>query len=224
MSPGTSPNGVTLPSEGIEAARAGLGLAEVAHLAATCRGCDLWARGTQTVFGQGSTDARLMLVGEQPGDEEDRAGSPFVGPAGRMLDRALADAGVDRERVFITNVVKHFKWRPSGRRRLHERPTRAEIRACGPWLEAELELVRPDALVLLGATAAQALLGPSFRLTEQRGASIPSALAPLVVATFHPSAVLRARDRESRERFYGQVVEDLRGVAGKLDGAASRQP
>jgi uracil-DNA glycosylase len=211
---------ITPPADGLAAARAGRGLADVAELAGGCRGCDLWARGTQTVFGEGTIAARVMLVGEQPGDQEDLAGSPFVGPAGRMLDRALVEAGIDRERVFVTNVVKHFKWRPSGKWRLHERPTRAEIRACRPWLEAELELVQPKALVLLGATAAQALLGPSFRLTRQRGTPVPSMLADLVVATFHPSAILRAREPDDRERTYAQLVGDLRAVERMLSGNA----
>src|SRR3954453_1949068 len=161
----------------------------VREVAAGCRACDLWANATQTVFGEGRTHVPLMLVGEQPGDKEDLAGHPFVGPAGQMLDRALQEAGIDRERVFVTNVVKHFKWRPSGKRRLHERPNPAEIRACRPWLDLELEIVRPDLLVALGATAAQAILGREFRITEQRGAILdPIGDGPRVLATFHPSA------------------------------------
>ena len=142
--------------------------------AAGCRGCSLWEKATQTVFGAGPVPAALMLVGEQPGDREDIVGDPFVGPAGRVLDQALAEAGIDRERIFVTNVVKHFKWRPSGKRRLHERPSRAEVRACRPWLEAELGLVQPDVMVLLGATAAQAVIGPDFRVTTSRGRVMPS--------------------------------------------------
>ena len=163
-----------------------------------CRRCELWARATQTVFGVGPVDARLMLVGEQPGDHEDREGLPFVGPAGRILSEALERAGVDRETVFVTNVVKHFRWRPSGKRRLHERPTKANIEACRPWIEAELALVRPDVLVLMGATAAGALLGPDVSVTRDRGHLIPSPLAPGVFVTVHPSSILRSRgDREA---------------------------
>ncbi len=208
-----------LPVIGREAALAGADLTRLAQLAAGCRACDLWRRGTQTVFGTGRHEARVMLVGEQPGDREDLAGLPFVGPAGQMLDRALADAGIDRERAFVTNVVKHFKWRPSGKRRLHERPNRAEVRACAPWLEAELALVRPDALVLLGATAAQALLGSSFRVTEHAGQAVESALAPFVIATLHPSAILRSRDASEREASYARLIDDLRLAAAALAGS-----
>jgi uracil-DNA glycosylase len=178
--------------------------------AATCTACDLYARATQTVFGEGRRRARLMLVGEQPGDREDLAGHPFVGPAGAMLDRALDDAGIDREQVFVTNVVKHFKWRPSGKRRLHERPNAAEVRACRPWLDLELEIIRPELLVALGATAAQAIVGRAFRITEQRG-EILDVLdgGPRVLATFHPSAILRARTPEDRERMLAALVGDL---------------
>jgi uracil-DNA glycosylase family protein len=178
--------------------------------AASCTACDLYARATQTVFGEGRRRAPLMLVGEQPGDREDVAGHPFVGPAGAMLDSALEEAGIDRERAFVTNVVKHFKWRPSGKRRLHERPNAAEIRACRPWLNLELEIVRPDLLVALGATAAQAIVGRDFRITEQRG-EILDVLdgGPRVLATFHPSAILRARTPEDRERMRAALVGDL---------------
>lgn len=210
-----------LPEIGLEAAREGADLDHVATLAAACRGCDLWRNATQTVFGEGSTSARIVLVGEQPGDREDLAGHPFVGPAGQLLDRALADAGIAREQAFVTNVVKHFKWRPSGKRRLHERPTRGEVRACGPWLEAELGLVRPEAVVLLGATAAQALLGPSFRLTANLGRPVESAIAPFVLATLHPSAVLRSRSSEERASSYGRLVSDLR-LAAEAVPAATR--
>jgi uracil-DNA glycosylase len=189
------------PSAGLEAAR---------RVAAGCTACDLYARATQTVFGEGRSRAPLMLVGEQPGDREDLAGKPFVGPAGAMLDRALAEAGIARERVFVTNVVKHFKWKPSGKRRLHERPNAAEVRACRPWLDLETEIVRPDLLVALGATAAQALLGRAFRITEQRGEiHEPVDGGPRMMATFHPSAILRARTPEDRERMLAALVGDL---------------
>lgn len=188
------------------------------EIAAGCRACDLWERATRTVFGVGEPTAPLVLVGEQPGDREDRAGLPFVGPAGQLLDRALAEAGIDREKAFVTNVVKHFKWRPApgGKRRLHERPNVGEIRACVPWLEAELSIVKPDALVLLGATAAQSLLGASFKLTLHRGEWIESPLAPLVVATIHPSAILRSRGDQARRGEMEGFVADLAGVAEEL--------
>jgi DNA polymerase len=192
---------------------AGAPLEEVARLADGCRACDLWARATQTVFGIGPTPAPVMLVGEQPGDREDLAGEPFVGPAGGILDRALREAGIDRKKVFVTNAVKHFKWRPSGKRRLHEKPTRAEVRACAPWAAAELALVRPRALVCLGATAATALLGPSIRVSELAQTPIQSALAPLVLATLHPSAVLRAGGGEQTRAAFERIVGDLRIVA-----------
>jgi uracil-DNA glycosylase len=182
--------------------------------AASCHGCDLWQRATQTVFGAGPVPAPLMLVGEQPGDREDLAGEPFVGPAGQILDTALRQAGIDRERVFVTNVVKHFKWRPSGKRRLHERPNRAEVRACRPWLEAELDLVKPDLLVLMGATAAQAILGPSFRVSVEHGRVVSSPLDVRVMATVHPSSILRA-DPDAREREMELLVADL-AAAGKI--------
>jgi uracil-DNA glycosylase len=187
------------------------GLEVIGTLAAGCRACDLWERATQTVFGEGAVPAPLMLVGEQPGDREDLAGHPFVGPAGRVLDEAMIEAGIDREQVFVTNVVKHFKWRPSGKRRLHERPNAVEIRACRPWLDLELEVVRPEVLVLLGATAAQALLGRDFRVSERRGELLPPIRpgGPRLLATQHPSSVLRARTREERELGRRMLVEDL---------------
>jgi uracil-DNA glycosylase len=190
----------------------------VRQAALGCHACALWERATQTVFGQGAVPARVMLVGEQPGDREDEEGEPFVGPAGRVLDEALAAAGIDRERAFVTNVVKHFKWRPSpsGKRRLHERPNRVEVGACLPWVKTELALVRPEALVLLGATAATALVGPDVRVTRDHGRPIASDLASLVVATIHPSAVLRSRDARSREATYDGLVADLRTVAAAL--------
>jgi uracil-DNA glycosylase family protein len=194
-------------------------LAAAASVAAGCTACDLFARATQTVFGEGPARAPLFLLGEQPGDQEDVAGHPFVGPAGELLGRALDDAGIRREDAFVSNVVKHFKWKPQGKRRLHERPNAAEIRACRPWLDLELELVRPEVLVLLGATAAGAILGPRFRLTTGRGRLIepdgdqPAASAAperhLRVATFHPSAVLRARDADARRTTYEALVADL---------------
>ena len=194
--------------------RPSAGLAAARKAAAGCKACDLWQRATQTVFGQGPKHAPLMLVGEQPGDREDLAGTPFVGPAGRLLDDALAEAGIDRTTVFVSNVVKHFKWRPSGKRRLHERPNAAEVRACRPWLDLELEIVKPTLLVCLGATAAQAILGRDFRITEQRGEVLPAIDGgPPVLATFHPSAILRARTPEDRERSMAALVADLSRAA-----------
>jgi DNA polymerase len=182
-------------------------------IAAGCKACDLWKRGTQTVFGAGPSGAAVMMVGEQPGNEEDLAGSPFVGPAGKLLDRALVAAGIDRAQVYVTNAVKHFKWQPRGKRRIHEKPRDDEVEACLPWLEAEIAAVRPAIVVCLGATAAQALLGKSFRVTKQRGAVFPRPDAPPVMATIHPSAVLRAPDSEARERELGLLVADLRKLA-----------
>jgi uracil-DNA glycosylase len=190
--------------------RPGAGLQTARDVAAGCTACDLYVRATQTVFGEGSPHAPLMLVGEQPGDREDLTGRPFVGPAGAMLDKALEDAGIDRETVFVTNVVKHFKWRPSGKRRLHERPNQAEIRACRPWLDIEREIVRPEVLVALGATAAQAIIGRDFKITERRGEVIPAVDGgPRLLATYHPSAILRARTPEDRERLLAALVGDL---------------
>jgi DNA polymerase len=185
----------------------------VAQAAKACRGCDLWARATQTVFGEGPRAAKVLFVGEQPGDKEDLAGHPFVGPAGRVLDEALVEAGIDRKSVYVTNAVKHFKWRASGKRRLHERPNTAEIAACRVWLELELRLVNADVVVALGATAAQALLGRAFRVTRDRGKVMSSPLAARVVATVHPSSILRAPDEESRRAELRAFVRDLRGVA-----------
>lgn len=198
--------------------------------AARCRGCDLYLRGTQTVFGQGLPSARLMLVGEQPGDQEDRAGLPFVGPAGQMLDRAIAEAGLNRADVYITNAVKHFKWVPAprGKRRLHAKPSAGQIRACRPWLEQELRAVGPSVLMLLGATAAQSLLGPAFRVSKERGKVIRGTpWAPAVMASLHPSAVLRAPDEAARAELYAALVTDLRAAAKLLAarpsaGAAAR--
>src|SRR5438876_1384286 len=191
-------------------------LDKLREAAAGCRACDLWKKGTQTVFGEGAAHASVMFVGEQPGDKEDLAGHPFVGPAGRVLDEALAEVGIDRKRVFVTNAVKHFKWRASGKRRLHEQPNGTEIAACRMWLELELQLVKPDIVVALGATAAQALLGPAFRVTRDRGKVVASPLAPRVVATVHPSSILRAPD-QTRDEEMRAFVRDLRFVA-KLIG------
>ena len=180
--------------------------------AAGCRGCELYRRGTQTVFGEGRGDARVMMVGEQPGNDEDLAGQPFVGPAGKLLDRALAAAGIDRGDVYVTNVVKHFKWEPRGKRRIHAKPNQVEIAACLPWLQAELDVVEPEAVVCLGATAAQALLGPRFRVTRERGTWVKAPWAERVLATVHPSAILRAPDDEARHREFDLFVADLRHV------------
>jgi uracil-DNA glycosylase family protein len=174
-----------------------------------CTACHLYKRGTQTVFGEGPKGAPLMLVGEQPGDYEDVAGKPFVGPAGKILDRALEEAGIKRDEVYVTNTVKHFKWEPRGKRRIHQKPNSREIAACRPWLEAELRLVKPKLLVCLGATAAQAIFGPAFRVTRERGKVLPSEFAPKVVATAHPSSLLRQPDEESRAREYALFVDDL---------------
>jgi DNA polymerase len=184
--------------------------------AAGCRGCPLWERGTQTVFGEGRAAAEVMLVGEQPGDQEDQQGRPFVGPAGRILDQALEEAGIDRSLAYVTNAVKHFKWEPKGKRRIHAKPTWTELAACRPWLDAELEAVAPRVVVCLGATAAQSLLGKQFRVTKQRGEFVESDLAEYVLATIHPSAILRQRDDESRQAEYAAFVEDLRPVAAVL--------
>jgi len=184
-----------------------------------CRACDLYKRGTQAVFGEGPSKADMMMVGEQPGDAEDLAGRPFVGPAGTLLDRALGEAGIDRRRVYVTNVVKHFKWEPRGKRRIHQKPNSAEIAACRPWLETEIALVHPKVLVCLGATAAQALLGSGFKVTRQRGTFVPSPLAPRVTATVHPSSILRAPDEETRrtemQRFVADLAHAARALAGK---------
>lgn len=190
-------------------------LTQVAHAAAACRACGLWEHATQTVFGEGSSSAVIMMVGEQPGDQEDRMGRPFVGPAGKLLDQALAEAGIARSEVYVTNVVKHFKWVPAerGKRRIHKKPRYSEIQACRPWLDAELERVKPEVLVCLGASAAQALLGGDFRVSRQRGQLIESSLAPRVIATVHPSSILRARDDESRHAQFREFVADLSKVA-----------
>lgn len=181
-----------------------------------CRACDLWKRGTQTVFGEGASHARVLFIGEQPGDKEDLEGRPFVGPAGAMLDKALVEAGIDRKQTYVTNAVKHFKWEPRGKRRIHKKPNSLEIAACRPWLDVEIELVKPEVVVCLGATAARSLLGRSFRVTQQRGQLMPFSTAPFVLATVHPSSILRAPDEESRHREYELFVNDLRVVAQAL--------
>jgi len=187
-------------------------LDEVGIASRQCTACHLYRRATQTVFGEGPQGAPIMLVGEQPGDYEDVAGRPFVGPAGKIMDQALEEAGIDRTKVYVTNAVKHFKWEPRGKRRIHQKPNAREIAACRPWLEAEVRLVKPNLLVCLGATAAQAVFGPSFRVTRERGKVLPSKLAPRVLATVHPSSLLRQPDAESRQREYKLFTADLRAA------------
>jgi len=184
----------------------------------TCKACDLWKLGTQTVFGEGPSKARVMFVGEQPGDYEDRAGHPFIGPAGRLLDEVLVEVGIDRSEVYVTNVVKHFKWEAAqrGKRRIHKKPRHSEIEACRPWLDAELQVVKPEVLVCLGASAAQALLGKDFRVTRDRGTLIRSDLAPHVMATTHPASILRAPDSSEREKARAEFARDLKKVADLL--------
>lgn len=189
-------------------------VAELRAIAAQCTLCPLYRNATQTVFGEGPPDALIMLVGEQPGDAEDQSGHPFVGPAGKLLDRCLAEAGIDRTRVWVTNAVKHFKWVPRGTRRLHSKPGSLEIAACFPWLEAEIRAVAPRIVVALGATAAQALFGKAFRVTRDRGRLLRTALAPNALATVHPSALLRAPDEAARHRETRRFIEDLRKAAG----------
>ncbi len=190
-----------------------LSLPSLKAAAADCKGCELWKKGTQTVFGEGRRQATLLFVGEQPGNEEDLTGKPFVGPAGRLFDDALEEAGIDRKNAYVTNVVKHFKWEPRGKRRIHKKPNAVEIKACRPWLEAEIDLVKPQIIVALGATAAQALLGAQFRVTKQRGKFLESTLAQYVMATVHPSSILRAPDDETRRLEYRQFVNDLKKLA-----------
>jgi uracil-DNA glycosylase family protein len=184
--------------------------------AADCKACDLWKKGTQTVFGEGRSRAAILFVGEQPGNEEDLTGKPFVGPAGRLFDDALKAASVDRKQTYVTNVVKHFKWEPRGKRRIHKKPNAVEINACRPWLEAEIALVKPKVIVALGATAAQALLGPQFRVTKQRGEFLESTLAPYIMATVHPSSILRAPDDETRRLEYRRFIDDLKKLSDML--------
>ncbi len=193
-------------------------LAALREAAARCTGCHLYRNATQTVFGEGPEGARVMLVGEQPGDAEDLAGHPFVGPAGKLLDRCLVEAGIDREQTYVTNIVKHFKWVPRGPRRIHSKPGTVEIEACLPWIEAEISIVKPRIVVALGATAAQALFGKAFRVTRDRGRLVPFALAPCALATVHPSALLRAPDEETRRQEIERFIEDLRQVGAILAG------
>jgi len=188
-------------------------LKKLRESAAGCKACPLWKTGTQTVFGEGSPRSQVMFVGEQPGDHEDKAGAPFVGPAGKLLDRALEEAGIDRSLAYVTNVVKHFKWKAQGKRRIHQKPNWAEVAACFPWLEAELAVVKPRVLTCLGATAAQALLGKQFRVTQHRGEPVDSDLAPVVIATVHPSSILRADDRDAE---FAAFVTDLKTVAAHI--------
>lgn len=191
-------------------------LTELRQIAAGCHACDLWQKGTQTVFGAGSTGAKLLFVGEQPGNDEDLAGQPFVGPAGKLLDTALESAGIDRNVAYVTNVVKHFKWEPRGKRRIHAKPNAAEVTACLPWLEAELRLVQPELIICLGATAAQALLGKKFRVTQQRGELIKSPFGR-AMATVHPSSILRAPDDEARRAEMKLFISDLKTAAQWLE-------
>ena len=192
-----------------------LNLKSLREAAAHCEGCDLYKNATQTVFGEGSRTASIILLGEVPGDEEDKQGHPFVGPSGRLLNEALEEAGIDRDEVYVTNAVKHFRWEPRGKRRLHKKPTARQVAACRPWLHAEILVVKPQVIVCLGATAAQAMMGPSFRITKQRGKFFHSDENAWITATYHPSAVLRAPDRDDREQKRSELVEDLHRVARK---------
>jgi uracil-DNA glycosylase family protein len=224
--PGPSPRGRDGVDHGVQAAPvatsaapfvpAGADLDGLRAAATRCTGCELYAHATQTVFGRGAQDARVVLVGEQPGDQEDRQGAPFVGPAGEVLDRALAEVGLPREQLYVTNVVKHFKFEQRGKRRIHQTPRASEINACRPWIEAELALIRPEVLVCLGATAARALISPDFRILKERGRFASSRWAPKTLATLHPSAVLRGEDDADQARLYAMLVEDLRQVASVL--------
>lgn len=193
-----------------------LGLAELREQARNCTACDLYKHATQTVFGEGPQHATVVMIGEQPGDQEDLQGRPFVGPAGTLLARALSAIGIERRRVYVTNIVKHFKWEPRGKRRIHKKPSALEISACRPWLDSEIASIRPPIVVLLGATAAQSLLGRQFRVTEERGQWVASSLAPHVLATVHPSSILRAEDDKSRHEEFLRFVEDLKPVAELL--------
>lgn len=188
-------------------------LSTIRRAAADCKNCPLWKSGTQTVFGEGKPSSTIVMVGEQPGDQEDLAGRPFVGPAGKVLDRALEDAGIARSDTYVTNAVKHFKWEPRGKRRLHKKPSPREIAACRPWLEAELRIIRPKIVVCLGATATAAVLGPKVRVLRDRGRAFPSAMAPRVFVTIHPSLLLRLTDRDDAQREYDLFVRDLRAAA-----------
>jgi uracil-DNA glycosylase len=202
-----------------------LSIGNLQKAAAACKGCDLWKNATQTVFGEGPAEALVMFVGEQPGDQEDRQGHPFVGPAGRLLDQALVEVGIDRSEVYVTNVVKHFKWVATerGKRRIHKKPRHSEIEACRPWLDAELKVVQPKVLVCLGASAAQSLLGKDFRVSRDRGKLVRSELAPHVLATNHPASILRVPDRDAREQQRREFVQDLKKVSDLLAALALKQ-
>ncbi len=188
-------------------------LAELKETAKNCKACDLWKNATQTVFGEGTPSAKIMFIGEQPGDQEDLRGKPFVGPAGKLLDSALVEAGIDRKEVYVTNAVKHFKWEPRGKRRIHKKPNATEIAACRPWLDAEIAALQPKVIVCLGATAAQALFGRDFRVTLHRGEFLKSPLAPFVMATVHPSSILRAPDEETRHEEMKRFIADLKKLS-----------
>jgi DNA polymerase len=198
----------------------GRSLKALEQAAEACRGCELYKDATQVVFGRGRKSAELMLVGEQPGDKEDLAGEPFIGPAGRLLDKALEEAGIDRSKTYVTNAVKHFKWKPRGSRRLHQTPRAGEIEACKPWLQAEVEAVKPQAVLAMGATAARSLFGSKVKVTKDRGRPLESPLAPVAAVTIHPSALLRLRDHDEREAEFAAFVADLEAVATALQGAA----
>jgi DNA polymerase len=196
-------------------------LTKLRAAAAECRACDLWRTGTQTVFGEGKPSSLILFIGEQPGDKEDLAGKPFVGPAGNLFDHALEEVGIDRAKVYVTNVVKHFKWEPRGKRRIHKKPNAVEITACRPWLEAEVAVIQPRAIICLGATAAQAVIGPKFRVTAQRGVFVESPLAEFVTATVHPSSILRAPSDEARRIERERFVDDLRKIRTALGNLAA---
>jgi len=196
-------------------------LKKLQELAADCKACDLWKNATQTVFGEGKTSSTVMFIGEQPGNSEDLEGRPFVGPAGALLDKALDEAGIDRTKVYVTNVVKHFKWEPRGKRRIHKKPNAAEINACRPWLEAEVRAIKPRAIVCLGSTAAQAVIGPKFRVSVQRAQFVDSTLAPLVTATVHPSSILRAPTDEARHREMKRFIDDLKKIRAAIESRAT---
>jgi uracil-DNA glycosylase family protein len=191
-------------------------LEDLRKAAKDCQACDLWKHATQTVFGEGAPSPKIMFIGEQPGDQEDREGRPFVGPAGKLLDMALVEAGIERKKIYVTNAVKHFKWEPRGKRRIHKKPNAAEIAACRPWLDAEITVLHPKIIVCLGATAAQVLLGRTFRVTEHRGEFLKSELAPYLMATVHPSSILRAPDEKARHDAMKQFVADLKKIADAL--------
>ena len=194
-------------------------IAELRRAARGCTACELYKRGTQTVFGAGDEHAQVMLVGEQPGNDEDLSGKPFVGPAGRVLDEALAAVGIDRRAIYVTNAVKHFKWEPRGKRRIHQKPRAGEVRACQPWLEAEIAAVKPRVIVCLGATAAQSLLGPAFRVTQHRGEIVASALGPRILVTIHPASILRIPDAAARHAARESFIADLQQLVGLVDAS-----